>query len=188
MGNGELFTMTTTSGYDFFEVSSAFQKSVRRGLEEDALYWGMELVKSNYDEYLWKRIKIISSEDIGLAEPNISANIAALNGFYNEQKAKKDKKHTPEHLFIIHAIILLCRARKSRLVDWKAICHTCGERKKKEIPDYALDKHTRKGKSKKRGFEHFFQESTILENHFVQEGEELARTEAYSILIGNKNG
>ena len=32
--------LKTTNGYHFSEVASAFQKSIRRGIEAEALYWG----------------------------------------------------------------------------------------------------------------------------------------------------
>jgi replication-associated recombination protein RarA len=32
-----------SSEYDFWEVLSAMQKSIRRGLEDEALFWGTEL-------------------------------------------------------------------------------------------------------------------------------------------------
>jgi hypothetical protein len=38
------------------------------------------------------------------------------------------------------------------------------EGKRLEIPDFALDMHTAKGKAKGRGYEHFFNEGSKLEN------------------------
>jgi hypothetical protein len=34
-----------------------------------------------------------------------------------------------------------------------------------EVPDYALDKHTPRGRNMKRGVEHFWQEGAKVENH-----------------------
>ena len=67
--------MQTQKGYEFFEVSSAFQKSIRRCMEDEALYWAIELWNSNYKEYVWKRMLIIASEDVGLAEPTMPQQI-----------------------------------------------------------------------------------------------------------------
>ena len=53
---GDSFQRLTKKGYDFYEVASAFQKSIRRGLLEDAMYWGIELYESSYEEYAWKRM------------------------------------------------------------------------------------------------------------------------------------
>jgi replication-associated recombination protein RarA len=162
----------TINGYDFFEVSSSLQKSIRRGLEDDALFWAVELCLSNYQEYVWKRLKIISSEDVGFAEPTISSEINALFENHKEQAKKKDEKHFPERLFMVHAVIMLCRAKKSRHVDWQTCyvfgCHTSRFR---PIPDYAFDKHTRKGKQLGRGFAHFIDEGCKLENFSPVQGE-----------------
>jgi replication-associated recombination protein RarA len=166
--------LITEQGYDFFEVSSALQKSIRRGLEDDAMYWAVELYNSNYDEYIWKRLKIISSEDIGLAEPNLSSNIYALYEMYQQQK-KNDKTggKTSHRLFLAHAIVMLCRAKKSRLIDHFQIYHfRTHHLEKKPIPDFAFDKHTTTGKRNGRGFEHFFEHGAKLENLGDVEGEE----------------
>jgi len=171
----------TEKGYAFFEVASALQKSIRRGEEEIALYFSVELSNSGYDEYLWKRLKIITSEDIGLAEPLMPAVILALYEMYRDQKKKRDNQGS-ERLFLAHAVMLLCRARKSRLVDWTVIS-LWGEHEQKEIPipDYAYDKHTAKGRSMGRGLDHFYQEGTKLSNAVLLPGEEERKQRAYDI-------
>ncbi len=157
------YQIITKSGYEFGEVASAFQKSVRRGLEDEALYWGVELDISGYGEYAWKRMRIMSSEDVGLAEPNISANVQALYQLWVDLRKKKDEEHGPERLFFIHGILLLVRSRKSRIVDHALITYY-GDHPKREIPDYALDKHTARGRKMGRGVDHFFDVGSKLEN------------------------
>lgn len=154
----------TTNGYSFFEVASAFQKSIRRGLEEEALYWGTELDKSGFGEYVWKRMRIIASEDIGLAEPMFPAVIFSLYQMWVAIRKKKDEKHGPERLFLVHGILLLVRAQKSRLVDHATIAYYMSDLPRREIPDYALDKHTMRGRRMGRSFDHFFTEGMKLEN------------------------
>jgi replication-associated recombination protein RarA len=61
------FPWPTVLGYDLYEVMSAMQKSIRRGLEEDALFWGTELYLSDLADQAWSRLLVISSEDVGLA-------------------------------------------------------------------------------------------------------------------------
>ena len=53
MGNFKLFTK---NGYDFFEVASALQKSIRRNDVMVAAYFGVELWASGYGNYVWKRL------------------------------------------------------------------------------------------------------------------------------------
>lgn len=38
----------------------------------------MELFSSTYVEYVWKRLRIMASEDVGLAQPGIVAEVQAL--------------------------------------------------------------------------------------------------------------
>ncbi|MBI4331419.1 MAG: hypothetical protein HY673_09080 [Chloroflexi bacterium] len=156
------------NGYDFGEVASSLQKAIRRANEADALYWAVELDISGFGEYLWKRLRVMSSEDIGLAEPMMPSAIRALYDSWSELHKKKDPG---ERLFIIHAVLLLVRARKSRLVDNCLIASYGNHPAGKAIPDYALDKHTLKGKKLGRGFNHFFEVGARLENHAEQEGE-----------------
>jgi replication-associated recombination protein RarA len=157
------FNVTTRSGHPLGEVASAFQKSIRRGLADEALHWGVELDVSNFGEYAWKRLRIIASEDVGLAEPYLPATIFALYQNWLDQRKKRDLKHGPERLFLVHAILLLVRAKKSRIVDHALITYY-GNHERRDIPDYALDKHTGAGRRLGRGVAHFFDEGIHLEN------------------------
>ena len=182
------YDITTVNGYDFFECSSAMQKSIRQGLEDEAMFWAVELYVSNYAEYVWKRLRIISSEDIGLAEPNISANIWALYEMHKEQAKKKDDKNEPQRLFLTHAVLMLCRAQKSRLIDWTLIDHwTCHKNKLRPIPDFAYDKHNEKGRKLGRGWGHFFTIGTLLEPHTPLPGELEAKEAAKKAVDGCGN-
>jgi replication-associated recombination protein RarA len=148
----------TVGGYLCEEVTSAMQKCIRRGLEEHALFWATELDLSGFGEYVWKRLKIIASEDIGVAESAAAAQIRALYGNWTEQRKKEDTKHAPERLFLVHAVMVLCRAYKSRAVDNALIVFYEGKRPRLPIPDFALDRHTQRGRRLKRDWEHFFTE------------------------------
>ncbi len=160
------FQLTTKNGYPLFEVTSAFQKSVRRGLEVEAMYWAMEM-EEKYHAYLWKRITVIASEDIGLADSNIAILINSLKSSYEESK-KKDRDE--RLLFVSHAILALCRSKKSREVDefihYYIINHTSLYKTpvKMSIPEFAYDKHTAKGKRIGKGVAHFWTEGATLEN------------------------
>lgn len=146
----ERFKVTTRNGHPLGEVASAFQKAIRRGLEDEALHWGVELDTSNYGEYAWKRLRIMTSEDVGLAEPYLAATVYSLYQNWVDQRRKKDVKHGPERLFLVHAILLLVRAKKSRVVDHALITYY-GNHDQRPIPDYALDKHTGAGRRLGRG-------------------------------------
>ena len=111
----------TQKGYACEDALSALQESIRGGLEEEALFWATELDKSGFGEYVWKRLKIIASEDVGVAWVGGPAIIQALYRSWLEQK-KKDEEHYPERAFLVHAVMLLARAQKSRIVDHALCC------------------------------------------------------------------
>jgi replication-associated recombination protein RarA len=153
--------MPTVGGYDVHQVLSALQKSIRRGLEEDALYWAVELYKSNHASLAWARFEIIATEDIGPADFNAVVRIQTLHELWTKMK----KNNNPgDRLFFIQAVILLVREPKSRIVDNANIVFFEGSQEKKPIPDYALDIHTKEGRVMGRGNAHFFSEGTKLEN------------------------
>jgi replication-associated recombination protein RarA len=160
-----LYKVTTVNGHLLPEVVSALQKCIRRGLMDDALYWAVDMYVTGYDEYCWKRLRIMASEDVGPAEPNLPATIAALYATYTDLKKKKDEAHAPQRLMLVHAVILLAQARKNRIVDHALIHHFGNHAKlKRAIPDCALDKHTAAGKRLGRGAEHFCAEGIKLAN------------------------
>lgn len=153
----------TSTGKDLFEVVSTYQKAIRRGDEELALKACMDLFNSDKDQYAWERLMTVVSEDIGIANPHLPSQVHALYGMSKVTK-EKTKKHNG--LNLIHAVLLCVRSKKSRIVDEIACIDWKGsdEDRAYEIPDYALDLHTRKGKIKKRDYVHFFEEGAKLEN------------------------
>ena len=167
--------VTTLNGYDLFEVVSAFQKEIRRGNEEDAMYWGVELYESGFIPYAWKRMFIISTEDIGLANPMATVIINSLYWQYEKLSSNKGDKKKQERLPYVQAILYLVNSPKSRHTDWALNyyfdSHLFIDRKMKPIPDYALDIHTRRGKIKGKTIDDFFTEGSLVGNHQVQPNE-----------------
>ena len=117
--------LKTLGGYLNSECTSAMQKCIRRGLEEEALFWATDLDLAGYGAYVWKRLRIIASEDIGLADPNLWVQVRVL------YERKKDRSPA-ERLFLVQAVLLCVRAKKSR--------------------DFALDMHTSRGRRMDRGY------------------------------------
>jgi len=164
-----LFKLQTGSGYPFDEVASALQKSIRRGLEEEAMYWAVEL-EVRHPDYLWKRLQIISVEDIGIADPQAVLYVAEMRRLYQELKKEYDKepkkKSRSFRMALANAVLSMCRAKKSRIGDEFQIV-IYGRREagwKLDVPDYALDMHTSRGRGMKRGPEHFWSEGVKLSN------------------------
>ena len=179
--------LTTEKGSALPDVASTIQKAIRRGDEDTALYFAVELYNSKYDEYLWRRLRVISSEDIGMAEPLMPGTIQALYSAYVDFKKKRtDNQRPSERMFLLHAVLLLCRAKKSRLLDWVTIAVFREHDTPREIPEYAYDKHTQKGRKMGRGTTHFFTEATRLEPYSPVDREEEYKTRAYEALQREK--
>lgn len=98
---------TTINGYDSFVLKSVFQKSIRRGLST-TLYWTREFVLSKKFTSLWTLLRVISSEDIGFADP------AAAHQIYGLFKAWEK---TQNEDLLIYAVVISMQAKKSRLID-----------------------------------------------------------------------
>jgi replication-associated recombination protein RarA len=183
-----IFQLKTQNGFDFFEVASAMQKDIRRANEKDALYWGYEMIP-RYENYLWKRLKVIVNEDIGIANFPLITAVQTLAAQYFEMRERKDASCT---LCVTNAILLLCRSPKTRVGDhltiimeeMKARELESGKRLK-EIPDYAVDMHTRRGKQLKRGLDHFRKNGAALvgKDKTVDDPYE---DEAYKLLADHK--
>ena len=96
MANKTFTVPPTKNGYDFFEATSSFQKAIRRCDEDQALFWAVEFWESNRAEYVWQRMFVMTSEDIGLANLNLPQQIWSLYQMYNYLKGKSN---APEKLF-----------------------------------------------------------------------------------------
>ena len=167
----------TPRGYDIYELLSALQKDIRRGNEYQAVFWAAELESFN-PKTLWNRLRVIASEDIGIANPLAPLVIDVLEKEYDDARRRENDSY---RLFLFHAVLFLARSRKSRIVDdllnvvYGEIQH---EDKKLPIPDYALDMHTLRGKKMGRGLEYFFSEGTKLnkepfENPYIEKAKEI---------------
>jgi replication-associated recombination protein RarA len=154
----------TNSGYDLFELLSALQKCISRGMKYEAVHFAVELEDFNSTS-LWNRLEIMASEDIGCANPTMPILIETLHKSY--LKAKEKLNDNSHRLFLVNAVVCLCDSPKSRLVDDLLITVYLERQngvKLPNIPDFALDMHTQKGREMGRGIEHFFNEGCKLEN------------------------
>jgi len=51
-----IFPWPTIGRYDYYEVVSALQKTIRRGDRDSALFWATELYLSQYEAHAWRRL------------------------------------------------------------------------------------------------------------------------------------
>jgi hypothetical protein len=148
----------TRRGYEPYECISAVQKAIRRSQPKEAVYWGWELWVSGYDNWAWARLNEILSEDVGIADRYLPAQIKSLEG---QSKFEKQKKKGGGLQFV-HAVLLLATAKKSRLVDWLLAEVNSDNCERLEIPEYALDRHTRRGRQQGRDWPHFMAQGALL--------------------------
>lgn len=164
------YNLLTQSGYPLDEVISALQKDIRRGHEEQALYWCLEMVP-RYEAYLWRRLIVICNEDVGIANPDLLAQIPALRAQFFE--FRDEGKDGTCRLILANAMLLMCRSPKARTADHMQRVVTqqwMNDRQsgvQREVPDYALDKHTRRGKAMGRDLAQWVDEGCQLVNPCV---------------------
>ena len=162
--------LKTQKGYDFYEVASALQKSIRRGQFRVAGFFALELFPQ-YANYCWKRLLTISAEDCyGI----ITQEIKALHeSFLFVNKGKTGAK-LGGRVFISKAVLLLCLVKHNRDADILSNyiydqmngitdedIDKCLEEVRKEpmeIPEYVYDVHTLRGKRMGKTKQDFFKE------------------------------
>lgn len=141
----------TKKGYDFGEATSALQKAIRASEEESSLYWAYELHESGAWQYLMKRLCVIASEDIGLAD--VQAGLIAESAYTActtmWAKAKSSGGYFNADMNIIGKVVMyLVRAPKNRICD--IATSMIYEKREKgwrlKIPEIAVDQHTARGK------------------------------------------
>jgi hypothetical protein len=160
--------LPTAHGLPPFECLSAMQKCIRRSAEKEAMEFAVELMHTSkaYNTLVANRLEIVSHEDIDtMAAPHIVALVRVCceqaRSWYDDTKGNPGKSR----MAIGTAIRAMCRAPKSREGDhFQAAIglRSLLESYVPEIPDWALDQHTARGKRMGRGLEHFFSEATKL--------------------------
>lgn len=152
---------TTEHGFAADEVISALQKSIRRGMVDNALLlgWEMYLTSPEMEEMLWSRLCVISVEDVGMGNPH--APLLADTLYRMHQRYPR-----PAHdrfLFAAHAIRVMASGPKDRttddMVNWARNAVALGDARA-EVPDFALDMHTGRGQQMGRDYRWFVEEAS----------------------------
>lgn len=150
----------TRNGLNGDEVISSLQKSIRRGLEEQACEFAYEMyiTSPQMEEKLWRRLLTITVEDIGMGDPMACI---IVNNLY-EMRKQFSYADGDRPIYFIHAIRYLCKCQKDRSSDLlkNIVIKGFAMGKIPEIPDYALDKHTVRGAEMGRDSFHFLNEAS----------------------------
>ena len=152
---------TTEHGFPADEVISALQKSIRRGLTENAvlLGWEMYITSPELEDKLWSRLGVISVEDVGAGNLNAPVLVETLYQVH----LRHNRPGHDRFLFAAHAIRVMADGEKDRssddMVNWAKHAIGLGERLP-EIPDFALDMHTGRGEAMGRDYLYFMEEAS----------------------------
>lgn len=121
---------------NYYDMLSAFCKSLRGSDSNAGLYWAMRLIDAGCDPLLiFRRIIAHSAEDVGMANPN--ALVVATSALTAYEKIGMPEGTLP----LAEAIICVCESEKSNSV---VIARDKAERavqtvKKEEVPVYLRD-------------------------------------------------
>lgn len=169
-------TPPTKGGYDFYEVASLLQKSLRRGDMTLAARAANELFPK-YTNYVWNRLMTVSAEDCASL---VTSEIVALYDGWEKVNAGKTGKDKGR-VFIAKAIVILAKCKHARDADElnllvsdrypedsfaaevidqvEALIGVDSEDFK--IPEYVYDVHTRRGKRMGKTKPQFMREESV---------------------------
>ena len=135
-------------GWKFDEVASALQKSIRRGMEYESVFWAFVIHKSNFGPYLWRRLSVICSEDVGNGNPQAVLVLNALKNNWEDLHKNNKEPTLDKFLLVAHAILHLCRSQKSRETDnlVNLIDENYKSNKWLAIPKFSIDPHCNQGR------------------------------------------
>ena len=128
------------TGDEHYHYASAFIKSMRGSDADAALYWMTAMIEGGDDpNFIFRRLQIFASEDIGLADPTAAMLVNNLHEAFK-------KSGMPEGwYFLSHACLYCSLAPKSN--STKAVFGVISEIKKNgvgQVPQYLKDKTANK--------------------------------------------
>jgi putative ATPase len=102
------FRLNSVTTNDFYNITSAFCKSMRAGHTDGAIYWMARMIYSGVDPiYIARRIVVHASEDVGMANPHaLTVALAA--------KDAVEFVGMPEgRIALSQAVVYICESPKS---------------------------------------------------------------------------
>jgi len=135
----------------YYDILSAFCKSLRGSDADAALYYAMRLINAGCDPLLIARRMIAhAAEDVGMADPN-ALNVAVSATFAYERMGLPEGR-----LPLCEAIIYICQAPKSNsVVNALYAADEASKRAEDEgIPDYLRDKNYKQSPDKSYKYPH----------------------------------
>ena len=158
--------MEVPDGTDLASATSALIKSLRRGREVEALYWAQQM-EARYWRYVFRRLAVFATEDVGLADPQAVVIVASVRTLY-EQGKTESRAPRPDGSLLSFVVLYLARAPKSREAD--DLTNAVGRLRldegwRPDVPAEAVDMHTAEGRaamSEDDRMRHWFTEGSVL--------------------------
>lgn len=128
-----------------FDTISAFIKSLRGSDPDAALYWLAKMVYAGEDpRFIFRRMLILASEDVGLADPNAIVVVNACNEAFDRVGMPEGRYH------LAQATLYLATAPKSNsIMGFFDALASVEQEKEKEVPNHLKDANR-----DKKGFGH----------------------------------
>ena len=118
-----------------FDIISAFIKSIRGSDPDAALYWLAKMVKAGEDpHYIFRRMLISASEDIGLADPNGLVIVESAAAAFDRVGLPEGRYH------LTHAALYLATAPKSNsALGFFDALKTIEKEQNSQVPNHLKD-------------------------------------------------
>lgn len=151
------------NGYDADELREGIHKTIRRNKVEQAIRiaYEMYITSEQMEDMLWRRLSIISVEDIGLADPMAPVVVDTLD------RMRKLHPYTDidRASYFAQAIRYLCKSEKDLTIGpLMSVIRKEFERGiLPEIPPEAYDIHCKKGRENGKILKDFWNEGNVVD-------------------------
>jgi replication-associated recombination protein RarA len=141
--------MNSPRGIPVDQLVSVLQKEIRRGHVDNAVLAAYEMhsTSAQVAGHLWRRLRTIAVEDVGMGAPLAPVLLRELQADY-------DASGGTDWMQVVHAVRYLAMAAKDRTssehADYTRVMVEAGKLAV-AVPDYALCVHTRTGQEMGRG-------------------------------------
>lgn len=155
--------VTSRNGYMADELREGLHKTIRRNNEQLAIRIAFEMyiTSEQMEDMLWRRLAIISVEDVGVSDPMAPVVVDTL-----ERMRKLHPYNDIDRAsYFAQAIRHLCRAKKDITIGiLMSLVRKEFERGMlPEIPEEAYDMHCKKGRDRGKKFADFLQEGNVVD-------------------------
>ena len=154
--------LTSPRGIPVDQLVSVLQKDIRRSNVDNAVLAAYEMLTTSADvaEHLWRRLKLIAVEDVGMGEPLAPLMMECLHRNFSAAPGG-------DTMMAVHAVRFLALAKKDRTssehADLVATKVESGDLVA-SVPDHALCVHTRAGQEMGRGLTHWWENGARVDD------------------------